>query len=180
MRCRMPYASSMHELRTMGAVPHRRWEPGPRRLTVDAHSLALGHREWKCRRREWSRNGQGWKCVSGTGGTAVSPALDSATLRLGVATWPHEWSPTLSPLVSVIANCAMTTAQLLENFAHGRTKRSPHHSPLWRSCCTSTAPVTTTDRQARVLSVIANVIDVNPSTIQPERLLVEYGLDSAR
>jgi acyl carrier protein len=40
--------------------------------------------------------------------------------------------------------------------------------------------VTTSDRQARVLSVIANVIEVNPSTIQTDRLLVEYGLDSAR
>jgi acyl carrier protein len=40
--------------------------------------------------------------------------------------------------------------------------------------------VTTSDRQARVLSVIANVIEVNPSTIQTDRLLLEYGLDSAR
>lgn len=36
------------------------------------------------------------------------------------------------------------------------------------------------DRQARVLSVIANVIEVNPTSIQTDRLLVEYGLDSAR
>jgi len=34
--------------------------------------------------------------------------------------------------------------------------------------------------QARVLDIIAGIIEINPETIRPDRLLVEYGLDSAR
>jgi len=37
-----------------------------------------------------------------------------------------------------------------------------------------------TDTQARVLDIIAGIIEINPETIRADRLLVEYGLDSAR
>jgi acyl carrier protein len=40
--------------------------------------------------------------------------------------------------------------------------------------------VTSLDQRARVLTLVAGVLDVDATTIQPDRLLVEHGLDSAR
>jgi len=45
-------------------------------------------------------------------------------------------------------------------------------------CASATGAAT--DMQARVLDIIAGIIEINPETIRPDRLLVEYGLDSAR
>ena len=36
------------------------------------------------------------------------------------------------------------------------------------------------ERQARVMRIVASVIEANPANIRTDRLLVEYGLDSAR